>query len=126
MGLPDMRVPIAYALSYPERLELDMRRLALSQCGNLEFSEPDYRRFPALGLAFEALRQGGVLPAVLNGANEVAVESFLDGKLSFNGISLLVEKTMEKVSAGSDSNIDDILQADLEARVVAKQLLQSL
>jgi len=123
LGLPDMRVPIAYALSYPERLQLELDGLNLSQCRDLEFFEPDHKRFPALGLAFEALSQGGVLPAVLNGANEVAVEAFLQGQLSFEGISQLVEQTMNRVSSGDELNLDDILQADQEARVVARQLL---
>ena len=76
MGIPDMRIPIAYALSYPERLELGLSRLNLAQCGGLTFEQPDHQRFPALQMADDALAMGGVKPAALNAANEVAVEAF--------------------------------------------------
>lgn len=122
LGIPDMRIPIAYALSYPERLPLNLNRLNLSQCANLEFNEPDYTRFPALGLAFDALEKGGVLPAVLNAANEIAVDAFLRDKIAFPRIAEVVAATMERVNSGSDSVLDDILQADLEARRVAEEL----
>lgn len=122
LGIPDMRIPIAYALSYPERLPLNLNRLNLSQCANLEFVEPDYQRFPALGLAFAALKQGGVLPAVLNAANEVAVDAFLHDKIAFLQIPEIVAATMERVNSGSDTVLDDILQADAEARRVAEEL----
>lgn len=121
LGIPDMRIPIAYALSYPERLPLNLNRLNLSQCANLEFVEPDYRRFPALGLAFEALKKGGVLPAVLNAANEMAVDAFLHDKISFPEIAEVVAATMDKVNAGSDAVLDEILFADAEARKIAKE-----
>ena len=74
LGIPDMRIPIAYALSYPQRLELGLTRLRLSQCGGLDFAQPDHGRFPALQLAYDALAAGGVKPAALNAANEIAVE----------------------------------------------------
>jgi 1-deoxy-D-xylulose-5-phosphate reductoisomerase len=83
LGIPDMRVPISYALSYPERLETGLSRLNLTECGNLSFLPPDLNRFPALELAYEACRIGGCLPTVLNAANEVAVAAFLDGDLKF-------------------------------------------
>ncbi len=122
LGIPDMRIPIAYALSYPERLPLNLNRLNLSQCANLEFVEPDYQRFPALGLAFDALERGGVLPAVMNAANEIAVDAFLNDKIAFPQIAEIVAATMERVNTGSDSVLDDILQADAEARRVAEEL----
>ena len=123
LGIPDMRIPIAYALSYPKRLPLALKPLQLSQCGNLQFHEPDYERFPALALACHALRQGGVMPAVLNGANEVAVEAFLGGRISFPGIIATVATVMEKVQSGSEDSLDDILAADSRARYEAERLI---
>lgn len=123
LGIPDMRIPIAYALSYPERMELKLHRLELSQCANLEFEDPDFTRFPALRLAFEALRNGGVSPAVLNGANEVAVEAFLNNTIFFPRIAEIVEECMKNVEAGNENSVDDILEADRKARVVARKLL---
>jgi 1-deoxy-D-xylulose-5-phosphate reductoisomerase len=123
LGIPDMRIPIAYALSYPQRLPLALKPLQLSQCGNLQFHEPDYGRFPALSLAFDALRQGGVMPAVLNGANEVAVEAFLDGRLSFPGIVATVARVLETIQVGSEDSLDDILAADASARTEAERLI---
>ncbi len=125
LGIPDMRIPIAYALSYPKRMPLKLKKLELSQCANLEFLEPNYSSFPALQLAFDALQKGGVLPAVLNAANEVAVEAFLDGRISFLQIAELVSKTMEGVSIGDDNKIEDILGADREARALTTKLINS-
>ncbi len=127
LGIPDMRIPIAYALSYPRRLPLALKPLQLSQCGNLQFQEPDYQRFPALALAFLALQQGGVMPAVLNGANEVAVAAFLEGRLSFPGIVATVTKVMEMVRSDnvntSEDSLADILAADARARSEAERLI---
>jgi len=123
LGIPDMKIPIAYALSYPERIALDLKPLNLWQCGNLEFIEPDYKRFPALRLAFEALERGGVSTAVLNAANEVAVESFLNRQISFPDISAIVEKTMARIEGGSDTELDDLLEADKAARLMTHQLI---
>jgi 1-deoxy-D-xylulose-5-phosphate reductoisomerase len=123
LGIPDMRIPIAYALSYPKRLPLALKPLQLSQCGNLQFHEPDYIRFPALALAFDALRQGGVMPAVLNGANEVAVEAFLGGRLPFSGIVATVARVLEKAQSGSEDSLADILAADASARTEAERLV---
>ena len=122
LGIPDMKIPIAYALSYPERLPLDLKPLNLWQCGNLEFQEPDYERFPALRLAYEALDRGGVSTAVLNAANEVAVASFLNEKIPFPRIAAIVEKTMVAVNGGDDTVLEDLQQADLEARKMAGRL----
>ncbi|MEN8200823.1 MAG: 1-deoxy-D-xylulose-5-phosphate reductoisomerase, partial [Thermodesulfobacteriota bacterium] len=123
LGIPDMRIPIAYALSYPRRLPLSLPALSLAQCSNLEFHDPDYERFPALGLAFQAINHGGVLPAVLNAANEVAVAAFLDERISFLDIAATVAKVMEKVQEGSEDSIDDILEADRRAREEALALI---
>jgi 1-deoxy-D-xylulose-5-phosphate reductoisomerase len=126
LGIPDMRIPIAYALSYPARLPLRLERLKLSQCGYLQFHEPDYERFPALHLAFDAVRQGGTMPAVLNGANEVAVEAFLQARIGFPAIAEVVALTMEKVGDGSGDNLEDILSADVAARRQAAGIIDRL
>ena len=123
LGIPDMKIPIAYALSYPERMPLDLKPLNLWQSAKLEFFEPDYNRFPALRLAFEALDRGGVSAAVLNAANEVAVEAFLNNQLSFPGIPAIVEKTMARIEGGSDTDLNDLLEADKAARLMTHQLI---
>lgn len=125
LGIPDMKIPIAYALSYPERLGLKLEPLNLGQCGNLAFMEPDYARFPALRLAFEALARGGISPAVLNGANEVAVQAFLDQQITFTQIPMIVGEALELVRDGDDLVLDDLLGADSEARSVAQSLIHS-
>ena len=124
LGIPDMRIPISYALSYPKRLELDLNPLQLSQCGNLEFLEPDYISFPALKIAFEAISTGGVAPAVLNAANEIAVDAFLDSRITFPDIAETVARTMDIVQEGSEDSLEDILQADKSARREALRLIQ--
>ncbi len=126
LGIPDMRIPIAYALSYPARLPLALQPLNLTRCGNLEFFEPDYDSFPALKLAFSALESGGVLPAVLNSANEVAVAAFLDGKITFPQIAETVARTMDIVHLGSENILEDILGADGAARREAHCVIESI
>ncbi|CAG0909816.1 unnamed protein product [Cyprideis torosa] len=116
LGIADMRMPIAYALSYPERLPLKLPQLDLIRHGNLQFEAPDVTAFPALALAYQALESGGVLPAVLNAANEVAVEAFLQRKIAFLQIPEIVERTMERVNSGDGNSLEDILAADGLAR----------
>jgi 1-deoxy-D-xylulose-5-phosphate reductoisomerase len=123
LGIPDMKIPIAYALSYPERMDLNLKPLHLSECGQLDFVEPDYTCFPALQLAFDAIAAGGTLPAVLNSANEVAVDAFLDGRITFLQIAETVAKTMDIVVGGDENSLDDILQADAMARVEAGRIV---
>lgn len=122
LGIPDMRIPITYALSYPERLNLPLPSLNLAECARLDFYQPDRRSFPALDLAFGALRSGGVQPAVLNAANEVAVEAFLQGRIDFTSIVDIVSSTMDRMPGGSEENLEDILEADAEARLRASAL----
>lgn len=124
LGIPDMKIPIAYALSYPARLPLQLPALQLAQCANLEFLEPDYICFPALKLAFDALREGGVMPAVLNAANEVAVAAFLDSRIHFLEIVETVRRTMDIVNQGCEDSLEDILQADSNARRVAVTMIE--
>lgn len=126
LGIPDMRIPIAYALSYPCRLPLALQPLQLAQCGNLQFYEPDYKRFPALTLAYAALRQGGVMPAVLNAANEVAVEAFLAGCLSFLAIPEVVARVLDQAPDGREDSLEDILAADSAARVEAHRVIATM
>ncbi len=126
LGIPDMRIPIAYALSYPERLELGLSKLSLSQCGDLTFEKPDHERFPALQMAYDALRLGGVKPAVLNAANEVAVAAFLDGKIAFTHIPVVVAATIERSGQGDDMELKAILAADDEARSLAAEEVHRL
>jgi 1-deoxy-D-xylulose-5-phosphate reductoisomerase len=121
LGIPDMRIPIAYALSYPERIELGLSRLSLSDCGNLSFEKPDYERFPALRLAFDVMKEGGVKPAVLNAANEIAVAAFLNEEISFIDITAVVTSTLTRFDSGDDLDLDAILAADAQAREFAAQ-----
>jgi 1-deoxy-D-xylulose-5-phosphate reductoisomerase len=97
--------------------------LQLSQCASLEFLAPDYQCFPALQLAFEALRRGGVVPAVLNAANEIAVTAFLESRIGFPQIAETVSRTMDIIEQGSDESLEDILHADSAARKVATALV---
>ncbi|WPD21934.1 MAG: 1-deoxy-D-xylulose-5-phosphate reductoisomerase [Candidatus Electrothrix scaldis] len=119
LGIPDMRIPIAYALSYPERMPLGLSPLSLADCGKLSFEEPDYERFPALGLAFKAMQDQGVKPAVLNAANEVAVAAFLDEQIDFVDITAIVALTLDRFAFGDDLDLETILAADARAREIA-------
>jgi len=94
LGVTDMRLPIQYACSYPDRWDATLPRLDLAKAGRLEFREPAHDRFPCLGLAYRALREGGTAPVVLNAANEVAVASFLEGRLGFTSIPMVIEGTL--------------------------------
>ncbi len=123
LGIPDMRIPIAYALTYPERMPLALPRLDLNRCGSLDFEAPDDQRFPALRLAYEALQQGGTRPAALNAANEVAVAAFLDGRIFFPHITRIVAQTLDQCGEGDDCDLEAIMAADAEARRVAAQLV---
>ena len=124
MGLPDMRVPINYALNYPERVSTNLPTLNLTKTKTLTFSEPNYKKFPCLKYAFHALRIGRTMPAVLNSANEVAVQAFLNGSISFTGIPKIIKKIMRKHQPKKVRKISDIMQADLWARAEAKKLCE--
>jgi len=116
---PDMRVPIAHALGYPERIDSGARRLDLAALKSLSFEAPDENRFPCLRLAYQALRAAGNAPAVLNAANEVAVDAFLGGRLPFMAIAEVVEATLESVSGGASAGLEAVLAADNQARRAA-------
>ncbi len=123
LGSPDMRAPIAYALSYPERCVSGIQKLDLVKTGTLTFEEPDMARFPALGLAFDALKAGRTYPAVLNAANEIAVAAFLDKKIGFTDIAATVDKTMQAHQAYTPVELDEYLQADRWARETAQKFI---
>ena len=126
LGIPDMRVPISYALSYPERLDTGLSRLNLTECSNLSFLKPDTDRFPALQIAYEACRSGGCTPTVLNAANEIAVTAFLEGKLKFPQISQVVAETMNRTEYMNDNDIETILEADRQARNVSAEVVRHM
>jgi 1-deoxy-D-xylulose-5-phosphate reductoisomerase len=121
---PDMRLPIQYALTHPDRLETPIKTLELHEIRNLEFIRPDFRRFPCLGLALEAGRRSGTWPAVLNGANETAVRAFLDEKISFLQIPKVVRSVLNayKPAKSNAAGLDEILRADAWARREAAAL----
>ena len=123
MALPDMRGPIAYALSYPRRLDLRLPSLNLFKVGPLSFKPVDRKRFPALALAYRALETGGTMPAVLNAANEVAVEAFLGGRLEFLKVPRVIQKTMKNHKPLRLNSVEDILQAHSWAREEAQEIL---
>ena len=121
MGTPDMRTPIAHALAWPRRIEAGVERLNLAQMNDLSFEKPDLARFPCLGLAFQAMRNGASAPVTLNAANEVAVDAFLDGRIGFEGIARLVGDVMERTAVTGVQNLDDVLEHDRQARQTANE-----
>jgi 1-deoxy-D-xylulose-5-phosphate reductoisomerase len=123
MGTPDMRTPIAYALGWPRRMPAPSARLDLAQLGQLSFEAPDFERFPCLRLAREALLAGGLAPTVLNAANEVAVDAFLNGAIGFGAIARTVEQVLGQSNAGEAGSLDDIAAADAAARALATRLI---
>ena len=122
LSTPDMRTPIAYAMAWPERMAAPSPRLSLAEIGSLTFEMPNLDKFPALGLAREALRAGGSAPITLNAANEIAVHQFLTGQLGFLEISETVEKTLEATPVSSIHTLEDVMQADEEARQKAQSV----
>jgi len=125
MGVPDMKIPIAYALTYPERIKLDIPTLNLTR-HNITFQRPNFKMFPALKLAYQAIRQGGDRPAILSAANEVAVAAFLAGRIRFPEIILCVAETLQKTDKRPITGITSILEADLAARVQAESVIEAL
>jgi 1-deoxy-D-xylulose-5-phosphate reductoisomerase len=126
LGIPDMKAPIAYALSYPERVSTGVKALDLTELSGLTFYKPDLERFPCLGLAYRALGEGESMPAVMNAANEVAVEAFLDGRISYLQIALLIEKTMDAHQAHRLGSIEEVLEADRWGRAMAYTISTTL
>jgi 1-deoxy-D-xylulose-5-phosphate reductoisomerase len=126
MGIPDMRIPLSYALNYPERLSLDLPALDLTKVGLLSFEEPDLERFPCLGFAYQALKVGETMPAVLNAANEESVTAYLKEQIGFTDIAKVIRKTMEAHQISTTPTLDDILSADRWAREHAVQQVRAL
>ena len=126
LGHPDMRVPISYALHYPERAPVDVPRLDLAAVGSLTFEEPDPDTFACLRLALEAGRTGGTAPTVLNAADEVAVAAFLGGEIPFTGIAAVIERTLEEMPGEPVTHFDDLFAADVEARRRAATFAEEL
>ncbi|MCG8079610.1 MAG: 1-deoxy-D-xylulose-5-phosphate reductoisomerase, partial [Candidatus Thiodiazotropha taylori] len=124
LGQPDMRTPIAHALAWPKRIQSGVESLDLFQIGRLDFEPPDPQRFPCLGLAYQAIQSGGTASAVLNAANEVAVDAFLNQRLGFTGIAEVVEETMQRQPVDQVKDLESLLEADREARSVAEQVVQ--
>jgi 1-deoxy-D-xylulose-5-phosphate reductoisomerase len=123
LGATDMRLPIQYALTYPERVESDLPPLDLESPLSLDFHPPDHERFPAIGLAYRALATGGTAPAALNAANEVAVEAFLNDRIGFLSIADILAETMSRLPAVAVTDLDTVLEADLRAREEAERLV---
>lgn len=125
LGTPDMRLPIQYALTWPERLDSPASRLDLAAIGSLRFRRADFDRFPMLRLAYEAGRAGGTLPAVFNAANEMAVQLFMQERIAFLDIERITERVMDAHAPVSDPDLDGVLAADAWARQAALNLLQA-
>jgi len=123
MGLPDMKLPILYALTAPDRLKSDFKRFNFEDFSRLTFEKPDSERFPSLFLAYESMKTGGNMPCILNAANEIAVEAFLENKIGFLQMSTIVEQTMNKISYIRNPVLEDYIQTDEETRVLARSLI---
>ena len=126
MGNPDMRVPIAYSMAWPERFDSGVEPLNIFDVRRMDFEEPNLERFPCLRLAYEAINQGGIIPTILNAANEIAVEAFLNEQVHFTDIPVIIERCMQKFDAKPASTLAIILAADQQARQVSKQIITEL
>ena len=126
MGVPDMRIPIQYAFSYPQRVKSDFKSANFFQLSNLTFEQPDLSVFKNLSFAYEAIKKGGNMPCILNAANEIAVESFLQDKISYLAMSDLLEQAMQKVSFIETPSLDDYFETDIEARKIATEITNKL
>ena len=125
LGLPDMKVPIAYAINFPHHTSYPFTRMNLAEIGSLTFFEPDYNKFPNLKLAFKALEKGGTSCCVLNAVNEITVQQFLDGNISFKSISDINSLMLDKVESINNPSIQDIIEADKNARIITNEYIKS-
>ena len=123
MGNPDMRIPIAYGMAYPERIDSGVAPLDLLKVASLNFIKPDFQRFPCLQLAYDALKEGKSAATILNASNEVAVQAFLDKRVGFRMINQIVERTLSKLAASETPDLESILACDAEARRVAEAMI---
>ncbi len=126
MGNPDMRVPIAHAMAWPDRFDSGVEPLNIFDVKRLDFEQPDLERFPCLRLAQEAVKAGGIMPTVLNAANEIAVDAFLNERVRFTDIADIIEKTMSEFSVEVADSLDLVLQTDQRARMVAEEIIDSI
>ena len=125
LGVPDMHTPIAYALSYPHRFETDVRPMRLEDYANLTFEHPDFEKFPLLGFAFEAIAKGGTMPCILNAANEIAVNAFLEGKIRFTDMPKIAEKAMERTHWDATPDLDTLIATNTESRQIAEEIIKT-
>jgi 1-deoxy-D-xylulose-5-phosphate reductoisomerase len=123
LGIPDMRIPIAYALAYPHRLKGDWKPLELTRQGTLSFLPVERERYPALQLAYDALKEGGTMPVALNASNEIAVAAFLEHRIGFREIHRIIDKTMQGHVSRRPREVDEILEVDRWAREKAGSLI---
>lgn len=126
LGVPDMHLPIRYALGYPERLNTHQPPLDLSQYSKLTFERPDLEKFPLLGYAFESIARGGTMPCILNAANEVAVAGFLKGEIKFGDIPVIVRGTLDSLEVTDDVDLDTLIAVNAKANDIARQILDSI
>ncbi|MEI6145408.1 MAG: 1-deoxy-D-xylulose-5-phosphate reductoisomerase [Methylococcales bacterium] len=126
MGNPDMRVPIAYSMAWPDRFDSGVEPLNIFDVRRMDFQEADLERFPCLRLAYQAINSGGIMPTVLNAANEIAVEAFLNEQVRFTDIPVIIERSMGKFVVKPASSLEIILEADHQARIVAKEIIVEL
>ena len=122
MGNPDMRIPIAHAMAWPDRFDSGATPLNIFDVKRMDFEQPDLQRFPCLRLAYEAIQQGGIMPTVLNAANEIAVERFLHDKIAFSDITKIVVEVLERLPYSNISSLEDVLENDNKARKIAKEI----
>lgn len=123
MGLPDMKLPILYALAYPNRLPTDFPRFSFTQYPQLTFEQPDLNTFGCLKLAIQAMKSGGIAPCILNAANEIAVEAFLNKRINFLGIEQLVDRCLQSIPNATPHNLEDFVEADVQTRNFARTLI---
>ncbi len=126
MGNPDMRIPIAHAMAWPDRFDSGVAPLNIFEVRQMDFEEPNLQRFPCLRLAYEAIKAGGIMPTVLNAANEVAVDEFLNERVKFTDIPVIIEQCMEKFTAEKADTLEVVLQADKDARKESYQIIENM
>ena len=126
MGNPDMRIPIAYSMGWPDRFDSGVEPLNIFEVGRMDFQEPSLERFPCLRLAYQAIAAGGTMPTILNAANEIAVEAFLNEQVRFTDIPLIIERCMKKFEAKPADTLEIVLDADQQARLVSTQIITEL
>jgi 1-deoxy-D-xylulose-5-phosphate reductoisomerase len=126
MGNPDMRVPIAHSLAWPERFESGVEPLNIFEVRRMDFQEPNLERFPCLRLAYEAINAGGIMPTVLNAANEIAVDAFLNERVRFTDIPVIIERCMQQFEVKPADSLEIVLDVDKQARKLSNKIIDEL